>query len=515
MFRHISICVLVGAFSLGETAFAGRLLDYIRNYDLNDYALGLAISAGQSPYSGGENSTFGYPFLTSFRDSTFTDDWLLIREGDLGVRWVSESGWELGLVGRIQTLGLGVSDAPGLSGLEDRKWTLELAPTIGWRGWPVHINFKSYTEILDRHDGSISQLAFAFPYEWSGGYIIPRVELIHQSKGFANYYYGVSTSEANPLRPAYQAGNALNYLLKVRWGYAVSDNWLLTGSVGYEFLDSEISNSPIVSEDGLWSLNLGVAYNYDIFQPRESVRAGRAQSRAEFRLSAFSDSVDTKIVHDSSAGSPGSEIDLEEVLGVSDEETILQFDVIFRFGDYHRIEVGYFELARNGAATLQAPVTFGTEQFSAGTTVSSSFDTKILRLGYAYSLINDPQKELGLMAGLHFSTFETEIAAASTAQRATSNAETPLPVIGVHGSVAIGRKASLSARIQLFGMDFDRYEGSLYYLTLDLQRRFGENFSVGVAYNYYAMNLDSSAGSLRGSIEVRHRGPALFVSAGF
>ena len=31
-------------------------------------------------------------------------------------------------------------------------------------------------------------------------------------------------------------------------------------------------------------------------------------------------------------------------------------------------------------------------------------------------------------------------------------------------------------------------EGSLYYLTLDLQRRFGENFSVGVAYNYYAMN---------------------------
>ena len=38
------------------------------------------------------------------------------------------------------------------------------------------------------------------------------------------------------------------------------------------------------------------------------------------------------------------------------EETILQIDAIFRFGDYHRIELGYFELERNGTTTLPTVV---------------------------------------------------------------------------------------------------------------------------------------------------------------
>ena len=64
-------------------------------------------------------------------------------------------------------------------------------------------------------------------------------------------------------------------------------------------------------------------------------------------------------------------------------------------------------------------------------------------------------------------------------------------------------------------MDFDRYDGLMNYLSIDLQRRFGDTFSAGIAYNYYAMNLDSRDNNLMGAIEVRHHGPALFVSAAF
>ena len=64
-------------------------------------------------------------------------------------------------------------------------------------------------------------------------------------------------------------------------------------------------------------------------------------------------------------------------------------------------------------------------------------------------------------------------------------------------------------------MDFDRYEGLLSYLTVDLQRRFSENFSVGLAYNFYTMKLESSESDLTGSLQIRHTGPAFFISAGF
>jgi outer membrane scaffolding protein for murein synthesis (MipA/OmpV family) len=515
-FRGAPLLILLGTLVIGERALAQSLLDYIRNYDLNDYALGLTISTSQNPYVGSENSVFGYPVLTSFRDSAFTDDWLLLREGDVGIRWVSEeSNWEAALIGRFQTLGLGTSDSPKLEGLDDRKWGLEMGPMVGWRGWPVHVNLKTYTEVFGRHDGLISHLLFSLPRESERGYLVPGIELIHQTSDYASYYFGVSPSEATATRPVYQPGDALNTALRVRWGYGITDKWLLYGDLGLEFLDSEITNSPIVGRDKLWSASIAVAYNNNIFQTSES-RLGRSEQPSfEIRLAAFSDSIDSNIVRDATDGSDGTVIDLEDLLGLSDQETLLEVDAIFRIGTFHRIEVGYLGTTRNGSATLENDIMFGDALFPAGTTVNSHVDTQITRVAYAFSLINDTQKEVGVMGGLHFSRFKTMISSDATGQSAISNAATPLPVIGLHGSVSLGRKAALGARIQFFRMDFDRYEGSLSYITLDLQRKLGDIFRVGLGYNYYALNLDSRDNDVRGTIEVRHHGPLLYVSAGF
>ena len=51
------ISLLVVTLAITDSAVAGKLMDYIRNYDLNDYAFGVSISASQNPYIGGENST--------------------------------------------------------------------------------------------------------------------------------------------------------------------------------------------------------------------------------------------------------------------------------------------------------------------------------------------------------------------------------------------------------------------------------------------------------------------------
>ena len=104
----IRVVILVLAF---PTANAGSILDYIRSYDLNDYALGIAYSASESPYISGESSGFAYPYLTSFRHNAFTDDWLILTGGEAGVRWVNDAGWVLGAVGRINTCLLYTSDA--------------------------------------------------------------------------------------------------------------------------------------------------------------------------------------------------------------------------------------------------------------------------------------------------------------------------------------------------------------------------------------------------------------------
>ena len=507
--------LLLCALLTSDAARAGSVMDLIRSYDLNDYSLGVAFTAAANPYVGSETAHFAYPYLTSFRDSSFTRDWFLISEGDVGIRYVTKNDWEFGVVGRVQTLGLGSNDAPELRGLNDRTWSIEMAPMIGWRGWPVHIRFKTYFEVLGRHGGNTSQLAFSLPKEYERGFIIPSIRAVHRSSEYTDYYFGVNANEARPTRPQYQAGASLSTRARIRWGYALTEKWLLSGSLSYEHLDAEITDSPIAGQDDIWSASIGLAYNADIFQPRFSDLDGKRQPRLEIRVAAFSDSGDTKITRDAADGSRGTEVDLEDVLGVSENNTVMQLDAIYRFNDFHRIEIGYHELYRSGTATLNNDINFGDTLFPTGTTVNTSFDTELFRLSYAYSLMNDAQKELGFMAGIHVTNVITDIESVTTGERERSDVSTPLPVVGLHGSVELGANSTLGARAQVFGLEFDRYDGHMIYLMLEWQRRLGDSFSAGLAYNFYQTKLEAKYADAPGRFQSRHHGPMFFVSANF
>jgi outer membrane scaffolding protein for murein synthesis (MipA/OmpV family) len=509
------ISAVLAALLAADVVSAASVLDYLRAYDLNDYALGVSVSISENPYAGGNDSVVAYPYLTSFRDASFTDDWFLISDGDLGLRWVDDSGWVLGVVGRVQTLGLGDSASDVVSGLDDRNWSVEIAPMVGFRRWPVHVNLKSYFEVLGRHGGHQTELALRFPREYEWGYLVPSVAGIYRSAEYADYYFGVSAAEARPVRPAYTVGATTGAEVKLRWGVELSRQWLLSGSFGLEFLGDEISNSPIVDNEKIWSANIGLAYNADLFQPRESRRGGKRQARLELRLAGFSVSADGKVVHDNVNGEPGDEIDLEDLLGIDDSENVVQFEAIYRFNDFHRFELSYHRMSRTGTTQLERDINFGDKTFSSGSELVSRFDSELLRLGYGYSLINDEQKELGVMAGMHLTDRVTEIVALPSGEQERTDVSTPLPVIGAFGSVETGRRSSLGAELQLFGLQFDRLEGTMLFASLEWQWRIGDRLSVGIGYNAYYTRLRSREEDGRGRLETWHRGPTLSLAAGF
>jgi outer membrane scaffolding protein for murein synthesis (MipA/OmpV family) len=510
------LTVFAGALLLAECAAASPVLDYIRDNDLNDYAFGVSVSAEKNPYIGAENGTIAYPYLTSFRDASGTDGWLIVSDGDLGLRWVSDSGdWELGAVGRVQTLGLGNSDAEELVGIADRRWTLEVGPVIGWRALPVHVRLKTYAEVSGRHDGMISHLGVWWPFESARGYIVPGAELVYQDSDYTAYYYSVSEAAAAPGRPAYTPGSATNVAARLRWGYALTPKWLLSGSLGYEFLDDPIKSSPIVDADGIWKARIGIAYNRDVFQPRDYDYSAPPEPRWELRLGAFTDSTSSTVGRETADGRPGFETPLEDVLGVADSKTVPQFDATIRIGHYHRLEFGYFELERNSAKVLEQDIVFDGVNFPAGTAIRTSVDAQVFRAGYSYSLLRDAQKELGFMIGLHITDFAVDVASSTGPETGGTRANTPLPVIGAHATIHLGKKTSIGAKAQFFRTDFDRYEGSMNYLSLDVQHRFGRGFSFGLGYNFYGLKLTASGDRSDGYVDVRHHGPALFFSVGY
>ena len=489
-------------------AQAGPLIDFIRDYDLNDYSLGVAVSVSQNPYEGASSSTFAYPYLTSFRHSAFTNDWLLIRGENVGLRFITDSDWEFGVIGRIQTLGLGDGNLPGL---EERNWAVETGPLIGWRALPVHAQFRSYWEVPNRHSGGTSELELSLPREFSRGFFVPSVMLMYMSGAYSRYYFGVGESEVAPERAAYDPGATLSYRLGVSLGYQLSSKWLLKTSLGVDILDSAIAASPLIDNDHRWSGSIGLAYNADLFQPKDH---GAAMRPGAFvvRASAFSSRFSTDIRRDASSGTAGDDVDFEDFLGDSGSERVLQTEIRYRIGFYHRLKASFFKTDRDLEATLQQDFAFGDELFLAGTEVATRLESRRLSLLYGYSLMRDAQKELGVQAGIMYSRVELDVVAVETGQAENATVNAQLPTMGLFGSVALGESWELGAEIGVFALDLDRYSGYSGQASLTLDRMLGESLALGIGFDYFVTRLESQDEELRGLLRSRNYGPKLYLS---
>ena len=292
--RH---AIAVAALIFPTIGFSGisDIFDYIRNYDLNDYALGVAYSTSQRPYIGAENSSFAYPYLTSFRHNAFTDDWLILTGGEAGFRWVSQSDWILGLVGRINTQGTGATAIEDLLGFDTRNWAVEMSPVIGWRRWPVHLEMRRYVEVFSDYGGPSTELWASVPWEYSRGWVVPSVKLIRNSSERNRYYYGISANQVPGIDP-YDPGSSTNVALDLNVGFAISDKWLLSGKISHEWLGSEITGSPVVARDSLWSGNIGIAYNSDVFRGPSYEGDSFRFSGIEIRAGVYKNNTDSKII---------------------------------------------------------------------------------------------------------------------------------------------------------------------------------------------------------------------------
>mgnify|MGYP002062726006 CR=1 FL=1 len=491
-------------------AHAGPLMDYIREYDLNDYALGLAFSSSQNPYVGTSRSSFVYPYLTSFTHSAFTRNWLLIRGENVGFRVVTDKQWEFGLVGRVQTLGPGSDDIEELVGIDQKAWAVEAGPLIGWRGWPVHLQFRTYWELPNRHSGTTSELEFSLPLQYARGFFVPAVRLTHMSSGYTDYYFSVGATEATPVRPVYDTGSATNVRAEVTFGYELSPRWLLKTSVGIEYFDDAIAASPVIDRDTQWSGSVGLAYNANVFMPRDHETL-QLDPAIEFRLGAFRSSVDTSVQRAASAGQALEDIDLEDLLGVTDRRTLSQVDIRLRAGFYHRFQLGYFRSKRDATATLERDVVLGDRTFSAGSEMVTATESSLTRFAYVYSLMRDGQKELSVKAGLSHVRFDTELDEVGGQQPERLQFDTVLPAIGAMGSLNLGNNWQLGADVDLFALDFDRYDGWMVFMGIDLERRFGESLGAGFGYTVHGLRLTAKDEDLGGKFDLRYHGPRVYA----
>jgi len=169
----------------------------------------------------------------------------------------------LDLLARARLDGWEADDGARLRGLDDRDSALDLGLAVGQRLGSVDWRLTALADVTDTSGGS--ELSGELGYTLRAGAFSLRssAALVWWDADLGDYYYGVSDAEAARTSfAAYDVDDSLNVRLGLQGRYALNDRWGLTAGLRVTLLDEAITDSPIVEDETLWSLNAGFSYRF-------------------------------------------------------------------------------------------------------------------------------------------------------------------------------------------------------------------------------------------------------------
>jgi outer membrane protein len=207
-----------------------------------------------SPYTGVDARVLPAPVVA------YEGERLYVRSAIVGYRLVSENGLMIGPQVRPHIEGFKEDDSPLLRGMGDRNWSvdggvnIEAVTSVGLLGVSV------VSDLLGRYRGQEVEFRYLIMLPVHGFHLIPSGGVRWKSDNLVDYYYGVKPSEARPGRPAYEGEQAFDPFLRLVVRRKLTEHWSVFTDAQYEWLASEITNSPIVDKDYQLSVTAGVLY---------------------------------------------------------------------------------------------------------------------------------------------------------------------------------------------------------------------------------------------------------------
>lgn len=213
--------------------------------------------------------------------------------------------------------------------------------------------------------------------------------------------------------------------------------------------------------------------------------------------------------------SAGVDIDVEDTLGLEKGTTAFRVDAFWRFTEnkHHRVDFTWFGIDRDASTTLGQDIKIGDTTVNAGSTVNSTFDFSIYKLGYGYSFFQDDRMDLAVSGGLYVAPFSIDIKSTGAIKAAQSQDVTaPLPVIGLRADFAITPKWFLKTNFDAFYLEIDSYSGYITDVRIAVEYNAFKNIGFGLGFDALNVGVESNESTsipgvdFNGSIDFRYAG---------
>ena len=247
--------------------------------------------------------------------------------------------------------------------------------------------------------------------------------------------------------------------------------------------------------------------------------------RFRLDLGGFFQTFDTTLSLSNSAGTAGTEINLEDY-GQDTRKTTFAADGYWRFGRHGRLDFAYRGWSRSGSHTLDQDVVLGDTTYHVGAQLDTKMRSTIGELYYAYSFVNNGDLEFGLGLGLsaYFNSFDVSAsgsvsgggASGSAAGSAQSrNLVAPIPAIKAYFAYTLYPRVFLRAAAKGITGTVDGYHGEMWDYRGGLDWFVGQNVGVGALYQYTKIVFSHAGSSADLAFTYKYSGPLVYVSVAF
>lgn len=250
------ICICATAVVLAATAWCRGAEPGGEDRDEPTMYLGAGALVTTKPYVGVDPRIYPVPLFA------YEGKRLYLRGVVGGYRLLMDGGWSIGPVVQPRFEGYDQDDSSALDGMRDRDWSVDAGLGVSWLTKVGLFDLSGVTDILDRHRGQEVELTYTIMFQYAGFDLIPSAGMRWKSGNLVDYYYGVRPSEARPGRPAFEGDAALDPFLRLAVRRKLSERWSLLAAAQYEWLDEEITDSPIVDAGYDASFIIGMLYSW-------------------------------------------------------------------------------------------------------------------------------------------------------------------------------------------------------------------------------------------------------------
>jgi len=240
------------------------------------------------------------------------------------------------------------------------------------------------------------------------------------------------------------------------------------------------------------------------------------RERGAILLGTFITNRNTDARVDSNSGNPGTDVDLENELGLQSSTSVMRAGGYFWLSRRQRLDVSYFDLSRSASRKIDETINFDDKTFQINTVVSTENSLTITKLDYTFAFLTRDNWFLGVTGGLYVARTGLSLSEPTHGTFSSESLTAPLPVVGLRGEYGINDHWTLRGAFQWFGITVDNISGHLTDTYAGVDYGFGKRFAVGLAYDKVGMGVEASKqGKLNGSLDWGYDGWLLYFKADF